>query len=68
MTKNHYLRFYIELSLKYVVVGLNLAILKDNLYGNPPFFFFFLKGKMIVHEIKTKFKVFVSDFLIYNLL
>ena len=33
-------------------VGLNLALLKDNKYGDPRFVFFFLKGKMIVHEIK----------------
>ena len=30
-------------------VGLNLALLKDNSYGDPRFFFFFLKYKMIVH-------------------
>ena len=50
----HSLTFYIELSSKPVGVGLNLALLKDNEYGDPDFFLKILKGKMIVHEIKTK--------------
>ena len=48
-TKNYSLTFYIELSSKSVGVGLSLALLKDK-YGDPHFF---LKGKMIVREIKA---------------
>ena len=36
--KLQYLSFYIESSSKFVGVGLNLALLKDNKYGDPPFF------------------------------
>ena len=36
-------------------VGLNLVLLKENLFGDPSFLFFFLKGIIIVHEIKNKF-------------
>ena len=42
---------------------LNLALLKDNLYVDLEFFFKILKGKVIVHEIKTFFLRFSrSDF------
>ena len=41
MTKN----FTLELSSKSVGVGLNLALLKDNSYGDPLFFSLLLKGK-----------------------
>ena len=37
------LTFHIELSLKYVGVGFNLALLKDNKYGDPPICFLFSK-------------------------
>ena len=44
--------------------GVNLALLKDNKYGNTRFFF--LKGKMIVHEIKNKhLRDSMSEFLIH---
>ena len=50
--KNNSLTFklFIYLSLESVREGLNLALLTDNLYGGRRFFF--LKGKMIVHEKK----------------
>ena len=32
--------------------GLNLALHKDNKFGDPRFYSFFLKGIIIVHEIK----------------
>ena len=41
--------FYIELSSESVGVGVN--------YGDPHFIFF-LKGKIIVYEIKTNLKIF----------
>ena len=57
--KSNSLTFYIKFTSKPVRMGLNLALLKDNKYGGPRFFpSFFLKGKMIVHEIKTKFNIF----------
>ena len=37
-------------------VGLNLALLKENRFGDPKFLFFFMKGIIIVHEIKKKKK------------
>ena len=58
MTKIYSLTFTIELYLKSVGVGLTLVLLKDYKFGDPRFFLFFLKGKMIVHEIKTKNKIF----------
>ena len=46
-------------------VGLNLALLKENYFGDPRFLFIFLKVCIIVHEIKIKFLRFsTSDFLI----
>ena len=33
-------------------MGGNLALLKENELGDPIFLFFFLKGIIIVHEIK----------------
>ena len=33
-------------------LGLNLALLKENLFGDPSFLLFFLKGIIIVREIK----------------
>ena len=62
--KLHSLTFYIELSSKFVGVGLNLVLLKDNKGADHRFFFFFLKCRMIVHEIRFS----MSDLLIYNLL
>ena len=52
------LAFYIELSVKSLGMGLHLTFLNCN----PRFFSFFLKGKMIVHAIKTKFKIFNARF------
>ena len=51
--KYTHVTFCIKLSSKLVGVGLNFALLKDNWSGDPRFFFFFLKCKMIVHDIKT---------------
>ena len=52
---------YIELSSKYVCVwggvGVNFALLKGNNSGDPHFSFFFLKGYIIVYEIKTNFEI-----------
>ena len=42
------------ISSKFVGIGLNLALLKDNWSGDPHIFFFFLKCQMIVYELKTK--------------
>ena len=42
----------IELCMKPMGMGLNLALLKDNSYGDPISLFLFLKGIIIVHEIK----------------
>ena len=45
---------YIELCIKHMEVGSIVALLKENLLGDPRFLFFFLKGCIIVHEIKIK--------------
>ena len=37
--KVHSIMFYIELSSKYVGVGVNFALLKENKSGDPHFFF-----------------------------
>ena len=37
------------------ILGLNLALLKENKFGDPRFLFFFLKGIIIVHELKLFF-------------
>ena len=58
MTKVHSITFYVKLSSKSVGVGLNFALLKENYFDGPHFLFVFLKGKIIVYEIKTK----LSDF------
>ena len=39
---------------KYVGVGTNFALLKENESGDPQFLFFFLKGYIKVYEIKVK--------------
>ena len=52
--KVHSKAFYIELSSKYVGVGVNFGLLKENYSGGPQFLFFFLKGYIKVYEIKTK--------------
>ena len=44
--------------MKAMGVGLNLALLKANKFGDPRFLFFYLKGIIIVHELKTFFKNF----------
>ena len=50
----HSLTFYIELCSKYVGLWLDLALLKIISMVTPDFFFAFLKGKIIYHEIKMK--------------
>ena len=47
--------FYIELRMKPKGVGVNLALLKENEFGDPRFLFFFLKGIIIDHELKIIF-------------
>ena len=50
-------------------VGINFALLKDNLFGGPNFVFSFLKGKIKVYEIKTKLEIVNAIFnkqLIYS--
>ena len=49
------MNFYFELRMKPMGVGLNLALLKENQFGDPTFLFFFLKGIIIVHELKINF-------------
>ena len=54
--------------MKPMGVGLNLALLKENKFGDPRFLFFFLKGIIIVHEFKIFFLRFsTSDFSIHDL-
>ena len=43
--KLHFLTFYIELSSKFVRVGITLALLKEISLVNPDFFPFFLNVK-----------------------
>ena len=45
-------------------VEVNLALFKENEFGDPRFLFFFLKGIKIVHELKIFFKIFNIRF--YN--
>ena len=46
-------------------MGLHLALLRDNKCRNPIFsVFFFLKGIMIVHEIKKKKKIMNARFFL----
>ena len=46
---------YVQLCLKSMGMGSNFRPPeKKNKCGDPQFISFFLKGKMIVHEIKTK--------------
>ena len=52
--KVHSIVFYIKISSKYVGVGVNFGLLKENKSGDPHFLFFFLKGYIKVYEIKTK--------------
>ena len=61
--KVHSITFYIELSPKYVGVGVNFAPLKENLSGDPQFLFFFLKVYIKVYEIKIKLRLLMPDFL-----
>ena len=53
MTKVRSIAFYIDLSAKYVGVGVNFALLKENWFGDP-IFILFLKVNIKVYEIKTK--------------
>ena len=46
------LTFYIELCIKRMGVGLDLALQKDNYFGDPSFLFFFLIGIIIAHVIR----------------
>ena len=52
----HSWTFYIELSMKFVGVGLNMAPRKIDSLVTLDFFLFLLKCQMIVHEMKTKKK------------
>ena len=50
-------------------VGLDLALQKENKFGDPRFLFFFLKGNIIAHEIKTNSRDFqhqISFYIIYS--
>ena len=51
--------------MKPMGVGLNLALLKENYFGDSRFLFFFLKGIIIVHELKINFKIFNIRFFKY---
>ena len=55
LLKVHSITYYIELSSKYVGVGVNFALLSEKKSGDPHFLFFFLKGYIKVYGIKTKF-------------
>ena len=55
--------FYIELSSKYVGVGVNFALLNENKSGDPHFLFVFLKGYIKVYGIKTNFDIVNARFL-----
>ena len=69
MTKNYTPKRLIELFSKFVGAGLNMVPLKDNKYDDPSFVSFFLKCKMIDHELKTKkIRFSMPDSLINNLL
>ena len=46
-------------------VGLNLALLKENSFGDPRLLSFFLKGIIIVHELKIKFYDFQHQIFLY---
>ena len=63
MTKSTLHKVYIELSSKYVGMGINYAVLKEKKSGDP-FFILFSRGKIIVYEIKQNFKIFNVIFLI----
>ena len=52
--KVHSITSYIELSSKYVGVGVNFALLSEKQSGDPHFLFFFLKGYIKVYGIKTR--------------
>ena len=41
--------------MKPMGVALNLALLKENQFGDPRFLSFFMKGFIIVHELKINF-------------
>ena len=62
----HSRTFYIELRMKPMGVGLNLALQKENWFGDPRFLFFFLKGSIIVREIKMNSKDFRRIAKIYH--
>ena len=47
--------FYIELRMKHMGVGFNLALLKESLFIDSRFLFFILQGIIIVHELKISF-------------
>ena len=51
--------------MKPMGVGLNLALLKENKFGDPRFLFFFLKGSIIVHEIKINSSDFQHQIFLY---
>ena len=55
--------------MKYEGVGVDLALQKDNQFGDPRFLFFFLKGIIIVRKMKinsSKFQHQISSKIIYS--
>ena len=50
-------KLYIELCINTYRAWLNGALLKENLFCDPRFLFFFLNGTIIVHEIKSILKI-----------
>ena len=64
LQKNNSFTFNIELCSKSVGVGLIFSLLKDN-WHRGPHFIVILKGNMIVHEVKTKFKI--SNVIIFHI-
>ena len=68
-SKGSTLTFYIELCMKFMGVGLDLALQKENKFGDPRFLFFFLKGNIIDHEIiihSWDFQYQISFYIIYS--
>ena len=66
--KAHSTTSYIELSSKYVGVGVNFALLSENKSGDPHFLFFFLKGYIKVYGNKNKtLRLLMPDFFIRTL-
>ena len=69
MKKVHSITFYIELSSKYVGVGVKFALLNENQSGDPHFLFVFLNGYIKVCGIKQNFEIAKARFLkVHNVL